>query len=230
MEAKSVEVAPERKPEFVPLRSDKKTYCVSYAWNDESKAVVDNLCEAARQRGIEILRDTTDLGLGESITRFMQKLGAGDRVFVILSDKYLKSPNCMFELLEVWRNARMDDEVVRRRIRVYLLPETKMMTPLDRALCAKHWKEQFQALDAVVREHGADLLGLADFKRYRLMQDFSHHVGDMLALIADTLQPKDFEELVKYGLTDDGPADARSVGSVPGSADKASSATAPARP
>ena len=28
------------------------------------------------------------------------------------------------------------------------------------------------------------------------MQDFAHHVGDMLALIADTLQPEDFEEFI----------------------------------
>ncbi len=155
---------------------------------------------------MEILRDKTGLGLGESISRFMLKLGAGDRVFVILSDKYLKSPYCMFELLEVWRNSRMDDEDVRRRIRVFRLPDARMSTPLERALCAKHWKEQFKELDAVVREHGADLLGQADFRRYKLMQDFAHRVGDMLALIADTLQPADFEELKAYGFADEAPA------------------------
>ena len=31
------------------------------------------------------------------------------------------------------------------------------------------------------------------------MQDFAHRVGDILALIADTLLPKDFEELVQSG-------------------------------
>ena len=61
-------------------------------------------------RGIDILRDVTGLGLGESIIRFMQKIGSSDRVIVILSEKYLKSPYCMFELLEVWRNCRMEDD------------------------------------------------------------------------------------------------------------------------
>jgi internalin A len=202
VEGGPVEIAPDRKLEFTPMPSDKKTYCVSYAWNDESTAVVDGLCEAARQQDIEILRDKTGLGLGESISRFMQKLGAGDRVFVILSEKYLKSPYCMYELLEVWRNCKMDDEVFRQRIRVFRLPDARMSSPLDRAHCAKYWKEQFTELDAVVRKHGADLLGQADFKRYKLMQDFAHRVGDMLALIADTLQPRDFEELKKHGFAD----------------------------
>ncbi len=200
--AGSPTIAPESNLEFAPLPSDKKTYCVSYAWNDESKAKVDELCDEARRRGIEILRDKTGTGRGESITRFMQKLGAGDRVFVILSEKYLKSAYCMYELLEVWRNCRMEDEVFRKRVRVYRLPDAKMSSPLDRTLCAKYWKEQFTELDTLVREHGPNLLGHADFQRYKLMQDFSNRVGDMLALIADTLFPKDFEELKKHGFAD----------------------------
>ena len=43
-------------------------------------------------------------------------------------------------------------------------------------------------------EEGADLLGEADFKRYKLMHYFAHCVGDVLALIADTLQPTDFDQ------------------------------------
>ena len=57
-----------------------------------------------------------------------------------------------------------------------------------------------------MREEGADLLGEADFKRYKLMQDFAHRVGDVLALIADTLQPTDFDQLVKYGFGDEIPS------------------------
>ena len=206
MGAEPRDAAPERKLEFTPPPSDTISYCVSYAWNDESKAMVDRLCEEAEQRGIKILRDATGLGMGESITRFMKRLGAGDRVFVILSDKYLKSPYCMYELFEVWRNCKAEDEVFRKRIRVYRLPDAKMMGPLERARCAKYWKEQFGELDAFVREEGADLLGTEDFKRYKLMQDFAHHVGDVLALIADTLLPADFDQLVKYGLGDEQPS------------------------
>ena len=112
-----------------PAASDTIPYCVSYAWNDESKAMVDRLCEEANRRGKTVLRDLTGLGLGDSISKFMRRLGSGDRVFVILSDKYLKSPYCMYELLEVWRNSKMADEEFRRRIRVFRLPDAKMMTP-----------------------------------------------------------------------------------------------------
>jgi internalin A len=112
----------------------------------------------------------------------------------------------MFELLEVWRNCRMADDVFRGRIRVYRLPDARMSSPLERAHCALYWKEQFRELDAVVRDHGADLLGTEDFKRFKLMQDFAHHVGDMLALIADTLAPRDIEELKRHAFDDASPS------------------------
>jgi internalin A len=196
------DLVPERKLEFTPPPSDKLTYCVSYAWNDESKAIVDRLCAEAEQHGIKILRDISGMGLGESITRFMRQLGAGDRVFVILSEKYLKSEFCMFELLEVWRNCKMDVEAFRGRIRVYRLPDAQMVTVDQRLRCASHWDKQFTELDKTVRKERAYLLGESDFKRYKLMRDFAHHVGEMLALIADTLLPADFEELKTHGFGD----------------------------
>ena len=45
------DAAPERTLEFTPPPSDTISYCVSYAWNDESKAMVDRLCEEAIRRG-----------------------------------------------------------------------------------------------------------------------------------------------------------------------------------
>jgi internalin A len=45
-------------------------------------------------------------------------------------------------------------------------------------------------------------MGDVDFNRQRLMQDFAHDVGDMIALIADTLQPRNFEELAAHGFGD----------------------------
>ena len=195
--------APEPALEFVPPPSKVTTYCVSYAWNHKSKVKVDRLCDRAKEEhGVEILRDTTGVGLGESLSKFMRRLAAGDRVFVILSDKYLKSPNCMYELFEVWRNCKENEDDFRQRIRVFRLRDAKMMSPIERARCAKHWIEQFRELDKLVREEGADLLGVSDFVRYKLMQYFAHRVGDILAVIADTLQPRDFEQLMEYGFGD----------------------------
>jgi hypothetical protein len=183
---------PDRKPE----------YFVSYAWGDrtpggrEREAFVDKLCAEAEKRGIAILRDKKVLGLGDRISKFMSRIGQGDRIFVVLSDKYLKSPYCMFEL---WRNCREEGDELLNRVRVYTLPDPNIWTPKDRALCARYWKEQMIELKPY-----ADLLGDSDHAKYRLMSKFVHEVGDILVTLTDIVQPHTFEELVKYGFQDPG--------------------------
>ena len=97
--------------QFSQEPSPGREYCVSYAWEEPTQAVVDRLCAAAEARGVRVLRDKTAVGLGDSISKFMQRIGRADRVFIVLSEKYLKSPYCMFELFEIWRNStgRMPD-------------------------------------------------------------------------------------------------------------------------
>ena len=96
---------------------------VSYAWGDDltpegraREEIVDKLCNAATARGHTILRDKDVLSLGCSITSFMQRIGTGDRVFVILSDKYLRSPHCMFELSEIWRTSSQEGKAFLERV------------------------------------------------------------------------------------------------------------------
>jgi internalin A len=176
---------------------------VSYAWNDATdprrEDEVDRTCAAAEARGIPIIRDKSAMNLGHSISRFMKDIGEGDRVFVFLSDKYLKSPFCMFELFEIWRNNRTDQEEFRRKVRIYGLPDATIFSPKERLTYAKYWRAQYDELAAELRDTDPGLLGESDFRAFRLMQDFAHHVGDILALFADTLLPRTFQDFLKFG-------------------------------
>jgi internalin A len=174
-------------------------YGVSYGWTDDSSKRVDELCQAAEARSITILRDTTTLRLGDRIAPFMQQLASQDRIFVILSDKYLKSAYCMYELFEIWRNARFNDADFLARVRVYLLPDADISSTLARGKVALYWKAQFDELDALVKTHGATFLGESGMTEYRRIAMFVQQVADILYLVADTLLPKEFEELLNSG-------------------------------
>ena len=99
----------------------------------------------------------------------------------------------------------MADEAFRRRIKVFRLPDARISTAAERFRCGLYWEKQFRELDALVREHGAAPLGIEGFKEYTLMQNFALQVGDMLALIADTLTPRDIEELKRHAFDDPSP-------------------------
>jgi internalin A len=162
----------------------------------------DQLCNAAATRGIRILRDKQVLGIGDSISKFMKRIGGGDRVFVVLSDKYLRSPYCMYELLEIWRKSVAEEEQFLARVRVFVLLGTKIFTLEDRAQYAIHWQQQYENIRKLVAENGPNVVGSRGFAQFKLMQDFARFVPEILELVTDRLQPRDFEEFAKYGLDD----------------------------
>src|SRR5690606_10240201 len=116
---------------------------VSYAWNDPSKEIVDRACKEAEARGYTVLRDITDFHLGDSFARFVERLAEDDRtLFVILSDKYLKSENCMRELLEVWNSCGKKPEKFADRLRVYCLDDARILRLSDQLRYTAYWKSE----------------------------------------------------------------------------------------
>jgi internalin A len=198
----------ERRSKFGPAPSTQPRYYVSYAWSDEGKdreTIVDKLCDEAEKHGTPILRDKKVLGFGDNIAKFMRAIGMGDRVFVILSDKYLKSPFCMFELFEIWRNSRQDEEEFLKRCRVFCLDDAQIWNIKGRLYYAKYWKSQHDEIESQIDESGATLLARKDLEQFKLMQDFVTHVGDILAMFANIVQPRSFEDLTTYGFEDPWP-------------------------
>jgi hypothetical protein len=127
---------------------------IAYAWADSTDpkraTIVDQGCEEAEKRGTPIIRDKATLSVGDSISKFVRAIGEGDRIFVILSDKYLKSPFCMFELFEIWRNSRKDKAEFLRRVRIFTLDDAKIWKPVDRIRYGKYWKDQHEKLRKAV--------------------------------------------------------------------------------
>jgi internalin A len=203
---------PNAKADQTPVRpthepSTRLEYYVSYAWGDDTEegkkreGTVDRLCTEADARGLKIVRDKSAMKIGDRISTFMDRVGKGavnGRVFIVLSDKYLKSGYCMHELFDVWRNCRADPEIFMDRTRVLVLPSAKISTPEDRAEYVIHWQKRYKRLDALVRKHGSLVLSDTDNAEFRLMSLFVSYTANFLQLMQDTLRPRSFDEFVNY--------------------------------
>ena len=181
---------------------------VSYAWGDDRspegrvrEEIVDRLCAAAAAQGHGILRDKNVLSPGDRISTFMKSIGTGDRVFVILSDKYLRSPYCMFELSEIWRTSQQEGEAFLKRVRIYALPDAKIFQPGDWADWAIYWKREHDELERRAQLHGMVVLGEQGHRRLTQMRNFYTQVSDILGTLADIMQPRTFEDLERYGFS-----------------------------
>src|SRR4029453_8619851 len=115
---------------------------VSYAWEPESSAVVDRLQDALTQQGIRLIRDHEEERYKDSIRDFMRRIGRGKAVIIVISDKYLKSENCMFELVEVAKA-----ESLRERVFPLVLSSANIYKATGRIGYVQHWEEEIRSLD-----------------------------------------------------------------------------------
>jgi hypothetical protein len=57
-------------------------------------------------------------------------------------------------------------------------------------------------LENIINRYGVEILGEDDIKQFKLMKGFTGRVSDILAMVADRLQPRSFDELEKHWLDD----------------------------
>jgi hypothetical protein len=89
---------------------EKKVF-ISYCWADKDVAdVIDE--EFNKIYGTSFTRDERDLKFKKSIKSFMQTIGEHDFVVMIISDSYLKSDNCLYEVMEVMRDRRFREKIL----------------------------------------------------------------------------------------------------------------------
>ena len=169
----------------------------SYAWGLEREEIVNQIDQSLQARGIKVVRDKRDLGYRGSIRNFMEQIGKGDCVIVVISDKYLKSPNCMFELVEVAENKQFTDRII-----PVILPDAKIYNPSDRLDYVKYWEDEKAKLDQKMRSL-SDLSGLGgireeldDYDRFRdEISNLTSILKDMNALTPDMHRASDFTEI-----------------------------------
>src|SRR5688572_10498525 len=159
---------------------------ISYAWGGESERIVNELDADLQARGILVVRDKRDLGFKGMIRDFMQQIGRGHAVIVVISDKYLKSPNCMFELVEIARNKDLYD-----RVFPIVLGDADIYNPVNRLKYIKHWEVKRAELAQAMKEvDPANLQGIREeMDSYDEIRD---NVSNLTFLLKDmnTLTPE----------------------------------------
>ena len=98
------------------IEAPKSVAYISYAWkdkeNDKREEFVDLIYnELTVNSGVNIFRDRNVLTIQDSITSFMNRIGRGKAVIMVVSDKYLRSEFCMYEAWEVYKNNNFNDRV-----------------------------------------------------------------------------------------------------------------------
>ncbi|RPI79066.1 MAG: toll/interleukin-1 receptor domain-containing protein [Planctomycetaceae bacterium] len=182
---------------LVPGRDNTAVY-ISYAWGNEGVDMVDRVYQSLLSDGYDVRRDKHNLSYKGSITEFEQEVGRAACIVVVVSDKSLRSPHCMFELLEIHRNQNF-----RERVCPIVLADAKIHTLAERLVYVGHWKGEYQRLEEMIKSVGIDVLSAdGSFREYQKIRSISQSadelvttLGDMFAASTNRLESDDFELL-----------------------------------
>ena len=157
----------------------KESVFISYSWNDTD--VADGI-EEYLGNTYNIKRDIRDLGAWSSINEFMQSIRNQDYAILIISESYLKSRNCMYEILEV-----MKEKEFREKIFPVVL-ESTIYQPLSRIRYIEYWEKESEKLELGLKnisitnvyELGTEL---------KIYKNIASSIGDFLKVICDMNNP-----------------------------------------
>lgn len=184
-----------------PVRTGnyEKEVFVSYAWGGESEALVDELEKAFAAQSIPIVRDKKNLDYKGSIEEFEQRIGRGQCIVLVISDKYLRSEHCMYELVQADEHQNL-----RERIFPIILADAGIHTSVDRLNYIQYWDAKIDKLNQAIKDVKmmTNLTGMiADLDRYaRIRASFDHLsdlLGDMNALTPELHAAHDFSTLIR---------------------------------
>ncbi|KOP23490.1 GTPase, partial [Hapalosiphon sp. MRB220] len=182
-----------------PQNNEQKEVFISYTWRDqESKPLVEKIEQEFKTKGINIIRDTNAIGYKQKFQEFMQRLSHGKCVILIISDGYLKSENCMYELVEIAKHGEFYD-----RIFPIILLDAKIYKFTERMEYIRYWQNEITQLREAIK--GVDITisekSLQTLKLYEEIKDKFDELANLLNDI-NTLNPNihiqsNFETLLK---------------------------------
>ena len=180
--------------ELNPATKLTKVY-FSYAWGkegDHHQVVCDAIYSALEpMNSIQLMRDREKMDIGHSIDSFEREIGLADHTIVILSQKSLRSSDCMRELIFIYQSSLEDKRHFTQRIIPIVLSDISISDPVDRIVYANYWKEQYDRIKQA--SHSIDDSELN--KTVSLYNNFKDQTFKVLTWINDVLLPRDQQAL-----------------------------------
>lgn len=168
---------------------------ISYCWNDNEFA--DLIDKDLQNMGYTLTRDIRDIGFKDSIKKFMESIGNHDFVISIISDNYLKSVNCMYEISEVMRSREYKDKMLLLILKdsdtefLSSLPKKSTMiaanvyTLEQRIEYIVYWEEKEKEYSERISKITQETSKIQPLQELKKIQNITSNISEFLSEISD---------------------------------------------
>lgn len=117
---------------------------LSHSWSDKETA--EKIYKTLTQVGLKVKMDNHELQYKDSLVTFMDSIRDCDFAILLISDKYLKSRNCLYEVINLLKEKTYNEKVF-----PILLNTAKIFTPHERLTYLQYWTNQQNELDQLLK-------------------------------------------------------------------------------
>ena len=178
--------------------TENKTSTIFLSYCQKDKDIADFLEESISPCILDraqISLDIRDVEYHESFKRFMKSIEKHDFVITIISDNYLKSRNCMYEMLEVVKDSNFsekllfvvlsdDDAKYYKDIPINGIG-ADVYSAVGQAKYSKYWSLIDKEIDEKIEEIGNPMYALSQIKEKRIIQKILLDMPEFLDFIRD---------------------------------------------
>ncbi len=155
----------------------------SYAW-EKDEGIIMELYTSLKIDEFNVVKDKEDLRYKGIISKFMTDIGKANFVIVAISDQYLKSRFCMFELYEIYRNAGLNKEEFAKRIFPIRLEDIELSNQDIVNGYIDFWQKEEQEWEKRMKEN-SDSITEEDTKQYQFVKRLVNDIGNILSCLSD---------------------------------------------
>ncbi len=176
---------------------------ISYAWEKQKDGsnwppILKRLYKILVKEDFEIKIDIHSLNYKESIKSFMNELGRGQYVVTLINERYLKSINCMYEVLQLLKYSNY-----RSRIFPIILEGAKVYDSKKIIEYMKFWDSEINLLNKETKSLNNMVYARPIFEDIetmneirRIIASFGSTIGDMNVLDSRDHENSDFNALI----------------------------------
>lgn len=177
-----------------PTRKTVPTIFLSYSWHNLTTA--DIIDRDFSNIGITFLRDQRDAIYRSSLTEFMQRVGKSDFVVMLISDEFLKSEYCMYEMTELLNT----HEFEKRILPVALDNASAAFNPKTRTIYYDYWKQELATAEKQLHDYLNTDYMLQKKKMETIclqLDDFFSKLTDLRILPFEALRQQHYKPLLE---------------------------------
>lgn len=170
-----------KQPSPIDIDDDRKCVFISYCWADNN--IADNIENYLADKNIVVKRDIRNIGNWRSIREFMKTIRKQDYAVLIISDNYLKSENCMYEIVELLKDTDFANKIFPVVIEKSIYDTTKRIEYIS------YWESKSKELEAVMQTISMLNRGEAT-ATLKKINNIAMNIGEFLEKVSDMNNPK----------------------------------------